>query len=204
MHIEARDQHDDSTERSSRTPGIGDKRVIFQNEFITLYAVKAHFGTFEKEYFVTDDGVSTGVLALCDDEVLLVRQYRFLIDGLGWEIPGGKVDKGELPESAAARECLEETGYECRDLGLLIKCDPSLDVRWNPTHLYYSHEQVKSAEILNEVEEVHWVPFAKCLEMIYSGEITHVYTICALLTYANRFGVPGVGLKYERRGRPSG
>ena len=86
--MEPRDQHSDSTERSSRTPDIGAKRVIFQNEFITLYAVTADFGTFQKEYFVTDGGVSTGVLAIRDEEVLLVRQYRFLIDGLGWEIPG--------------------------------------------------------------------------------------------------------------------
>jgi 8-oxo-dGTP diphosphatase len=27
-----------------------------------------------------------------------------------WEFPGGKIEPGESPESAAARECLEETG----------------------------------------------------------------------------------------------
>lgn len=29
-----------------------------------------------------------------------------------WEFPGGKVQPGETPESAAIRECLEETGIE--------------------------------------------------------------------------------------------
>ena len=27
-----------------------------------------------------------------------------------WEFPGGKIEAGESPEAAAARECLEETG----------------------------------------------------------------------------------------------
>jgi len=29
-----------------------------------------------------------------------------------WEFPGGKIEPGESPEAAAARECLEETGLE--------------------------------------------------------------------------------------------
>src|SRR4051794_17849160 len=31
-----------------------------------------------------------------------------------WEFPGGKCEPGESPESAARRECLEETGLEVR------------------------------------------------------------------------------------------
>jgi mutator protein MutT len=29
-----------------------------------------------------------------------------------WEFPGGKIEPGETPQAAAARECLEETGFE--------------------------------------------------------------------------------------------
>lgn len=33
-----------------------------------------------------------------------------------WEFPGGKIEPGETPETAAVRECLEETGLEVQPL----------------------------------------------------------------------------------------
>ncbi len=40
------------------------------------------------------------------------REGRYL--GGQWDIPGGTVEKGESPEDAAVRECLEETGLRAR------------------------------------------------------------------------------------------
>ena len=43
-------------------------------------------------------------------EVMLVRQYRHAVGRWMWELPAGSLKKGELAESAAARECQEEIG----------------------------------------------------------------------------------------------
>ena len=45
-----------------------------------------------------------------DGRVLLIRQYRASLDRMIWEIPAGRVDDGEQPDAAAARECEEEIG----------------------------------------------------------------------------------------------
>ncbi|MDR1404429.1 MAG: NUDIX domain-containing protein [Candidatus Methanoplasma sp.] len=46
------------------------------------------------------------------------RGGRFLMvfnrERRGWEMPGGKIEPGETPEEAAAREFREEAGYEIR------------------------------------------------------------------------------------------
>lgn len=49
------------------------------------------------------------------DRVLVGRRSAAAVDAPGLhEFPGGKVEPGEVPESAAVRECLEEVGLEIR------------------------------------------------------------------------------------------
>ena len=48
---------------------------------------------------------------------MLVRQYRYLVNQLAWELPGGKVDEGETPEQAAVREAIE-SGMKSRAIYL--------------------------------------------------------------------------------------
>lgn len=50
------------------------------------------------------------------DKVVLVRQYRYSIDGYIYEFPAGLVDEGETFREAAVRELREETGLELEPL----------------------------------------------------------------------------------------
>lgn len=54
-----------------------------------------------------------------DDDVLLIRQYRYAVEERVIELPAGLIDPGEAPEDAARRELEEETGYEAGELALL-------------------------------------------------------------------------------------
>src|SRR5262245_43248332 len=44
------------------------------------------------------------------DRVVLIHQYRYVVDRWLWELPAGSLDAGESPEAAALRECHEEIG----------------------------------------------------------------------------------------------
>ncbi|MBM4437591.1 MAG: NUDIX hydrolase, partial [Actinobacteria bacterium] len=106
--------------------------------------------------------------------VLLVRQYRLLINRLSWEIPGGRVESGETPERAAARECLEEAGVRCRSLRPLLVYHAGLDILHNPTHVFVAEDWEATPEARGEPAEVQertWVPLPRCLEMIVAGKI---------------------------------
>ncbi len=56
-------------------------------------------------------GAAAVVPVLDDGTVLLVRQYRYATGGWLLEIPAGKLDNGESPETCAGREAEEEVGY---------------------------------------------------------------------------------------------
>ena len=45
------------------------------------------------------------------ENVVLLRQFRHAAGGEIWEVPAGKLDRGEDPAACAARELEEETGY---------------------------------------------------------------------------------------------
>ena len=53
--------------------------------------------------------------------VTMEKQFRKPIEGVMFELPAGKLDPGEKPEAAAARELKEETGYTAKNIRYLTK-----------------------------------------------------------------------------------
>jgi 8-oxo-dGTP pyrophosphatase MutT (NUDIX family) len=161
-------------------------RLDYRNRFMEVVHTRADFGEFHKDYFVIELGPRAGIIALNDGAVLLTRQYRFLIDAYSWEIPGGRVDPGETPHAAAARECLEETGIECRSLERLVEYYPGLDNFNNRTTVFASREIRTVAQfkaVPSEVTEIRWFPLEAALKMVFAGEILDALTVTALLAY---------------------
>jgi ADP-ribose pyrophosphatase len=64
----------------------------------------------EYHVFEISDAVAV-VPVLPNGDVVLVGQYRYPHGRTLWETPAGRIDAGEQPAAAAARELLEETGH---------------------------------------------------------------------------------------------
>jgi 8-oxo-dGTP pyrophosphatase MutT (NUDIX family) len=177
-----------SSYRSLGTPKVQKKEeeLIYQDRNQRFSKVKASFDGFTKDFVVVEYGPRVALLVVKGDEVLLVRQYRLLIDKLSWEIPGGAVDAGESKQEAAHRECFEESGVRCGASFPLIEYQPGLDVISNPTTVFHSRDilEIADPELKpEEVVQVAWVPLAQCLKMIRAGEIMDALTMIALLAY---------------------
>ena len=167
-----------------RPISFSSEREIYQNKFLRLYSVAADFGEFTREYFIVDKGQRAGVIILRNDEVLLVRQYRFLIDDMSWELPGGGVAKGESWEQAAIRECREEAGIICQSLTPILQYHQGIDTTLSPAQLFKCTEFTVSDEFKNEeTDERKWFPYAEALEMALDGRIEDSMTIIGLLAH---------------------
>lgn len=116
-----------------------------------------------------------------DDRIVLVRQFRHGSQDLALEIPSGQVDPGETAEAAAARECLEETGYRARNLHRLGDINPNPALFANRLHGYYALDVEPVAEIANTVTEQTEVVLMsrhEIAELLRRRQIDHA--LCAM------------------------
>jgi len=122
-----------------------------------------------------------------EGELVLVRQYRHGCRRLTLEIPGGMIDPGETPDSAAARELVEETGYRADRLESLGWLNPNPALFDNRLHLFLAPGAAPVAEIRNdagtEETSVELVPVTEIERMIADGRIHHALVIAALFRW---------------------
>ncbi|HEV2704907.1 MAG TPA: NUDIX hydrolase [Pyrinomonadaceae bacterium] len=109
-------------------------------------------------------------------EVVLIEQYRHGTDEVTLEIPGGMVDPGETPRESAARELLEETGYEATELVALGRTRPNPAIQDNWIHTFLARDvQFRGAPSFAGTEHTvtRLVPLARIPSLIADGRITH-------------------------------
>ncbi len=95
---------------------VESSRRILEDEWISLRAdsCRTPEGELVEPFYVLDYPDWVNLVAVTgEDEVVLVRQYRHGLGRTLLELPGGAVEPTDAsPADAAARELLEETGYE--------------------------------------------------------------------------------------------
>lgn len=162
------------------------KKYKGKNINIALYETKLNGTRISQE--IVEQGNVVAVLAIDDDEVILVNEFRYPV-GYVLEIPAGTVDKGETPLKCAKRELLEETGYKAKKIEHLIRFFPKLGYNTQIIDCYVATELTKISEPNLDEDElitVKKIKFRKLLNMINNGKIYGSYTICAVMIYAAR------------------
>jgi 8-oxo-dGTP pyrophosphatase MutT (NUDIX family) len=125
-----------------------------------------------------------------DDELVLVRQWKQGVRAVMLELPGGIVDE-EPPETGAARELLEETGYRCAELRRVGggPLDPSKET--NRVHLFLGTGARRVAEQeLDATEEIEVVllPLAEVREAIRDGRIDAPTSVAGIYVALDALG----------------
>jgi 8-oxo-dGTP pyrophosphatase MutT (NUDIX family) len=108
------------------------------------------------------------------------------------EIPVGKIDPGEDPACAAARETEEETGWQPGPLTPLLRVEPTPGISDSVHHIYLADgaERIGLPQDDFESDHVSWVPLADIPALISRGEISTATTLAALLYTLTRQASP--------------
>jgi len=118
-------------------------------------------------------------------DVLMIKQFRYPIEKVIYELPAGKLDPDEDPEHCARRELEEETGYKAGTYRKLTAFYTTPGFCTEKLHIYLATglQELKSGQNLEEGEEsitLERIPLQQALDMIAEEEIVDGKTIVGL------------------------
>jgi len=181
-------------ERFYMNSNAGRFRDVFhgRNFIVREERVKLPNGEVEThEHVWRTDG--TRIIALdANGKVLLTHEFRHELGDWDWRIPGGKIDTGEKPEQAAAREFREEAGYAAEDLRFLWATTLDSTVRYRRYFfLARGLTEVGAQHEPGEDLTVHWVSLEDACERALRGEIREEISALALLRIRHLLSADG-------------
>jgi ADP-ribose pyrophosphatase len=139
------------------------------------------------DFFVLSSPDWVNVVPFTDKgEIILVRQFRFGLRDLSWEVPGGMMEPGEDPVKTALRELEEETGWQAQTGKLLASCSPNpailnnrcffvlaLDLKFHGKTAWDEHEELQTHIFSEEA----------VMGMVLRQEIRHSLALNALMYF---------------------
>ncbi len=172
------------------------ERVLYDSEWVRLSLVDVEIpgeipGAHRFEHHVVrmPNQAAGTVVHDPDRGVLLLWRHRFITDTWGYEIPAGGMNPGETPEHAAAREALEETGWQPGPLRPLVYFNPTNGISDQVFHTFIADgaHHVGEPTDASESERIEWVPVPELRRIVREHEMLDGLSITAI-AYALAFG----------------
>lgn len=103
-----------------------------------------------------------------EDRVMICRRRAGVHNGLKWEFPGGKIEPGESPEAALARELSEELGIEAR-VGRIEDAVYHRYADRDVLVLFYRCEIASGEPRALDCAEIAWAKFEELKDYDFAG-----------------------------------
>ena len=171
-------------------PGRVESKRVYTGRVISLDVDTVRFpdGSIGHLEMIRHPGASAVVPFLSDPrgedpQVLMIRQYRYAVDGYMYEIPAGRLDAGESPRDCAVRELKEETGCTAELMEPLLTMYTTPGFTDEKIHLFMATGLV-AGETKHEADEfldLHPMRLSRALEMVEAGGIQDAKTALGLL-----------------------
>ena len=169
-----------------------DRKLVYHGAIVDFYkdTVLVPNGNVVEWDFIGHKGAAAVIPVREDGKLLMVRQYRNALDRYTLEIPAGGLNGAEEPtKTAATRELEEETGFRSDNLEWLMTIRTTVAFCNEKIDIYVAHNLVESRQNLDENEFINVQAYTvdELCHMIYEGKIEDSKTICAVMTYKDKY-----------------
>lgn len=159
--------------------------LMFKGNLLHLYLDSAVMpdGSHSSREWINHPGACAVVPVFRDGTIMLVKQFRYPVKQIFYEVPAGKIDAGEPPEITASRETEEETGLSSVSFQYIGHFYPCIGYSNEIIHIYTTWDLEQLTEHSDDDEFLInlRLPYSEAIRMIERGEITDAKTICSLL-----------------------
>lgn len=126
-----------------------------------------------------------------NNEIYLVKQFRYPFAAVTREVPAGKLENGEDHAECGRRELLEETGCTCTEYIYLGEMLPTPAYNSEITYMYLARGLSFSKQSLDPDEflDVEKVPLSEAVKLVMDGTIRDGKTQIAILKAARILGI---------------
>jgi ADP-ribose pyrophosphatase len=149
-------------------------------------------GTIVDPYYVREhDGFAVVFAITSGGDVVLTRQYKHGCSAVVLELPAGALDAGESPQTCAARELEEETGYRARSLERIAELYADPTNSSGTLHLFLARDAapdgVRSPDPTEDIEIV-LMPLDRLLDQVRGGVFRSQSQVAAIYASLDRLG----------------
>jgi ADP-ribose pyrophosphatase len=167
-----------------------ESNTVYQGRIVNLRVdqVRLPSGRISSREVVEHPG-SVGIIPIDKDgKVILIRQFRYPVGGVLWEIPAGKLDPGERPKDCAKRELEEETSYSAGRLEKIVSFYTSPGFSSEMLHLFLATDLTPGTGQPDDDENIrtYYLSRETVERMIENGEICDAKTLLGLATVISR------------------
>ena len=133
--------------------------------------------------WIEHPGAVAVIPILNDGRIAMVKQYRYPMGKVTLEVPAGKLDKGEAPDTCVMRELKEETGYTANKIRKIATIGTTMAFSNEVIHIYVAEDLVEGEACPDEDEFINVEKYTKeqLHTMIKDGTLDDAKSLVAIL-----------------------